>query len=510
LLARAASRRGEISVRLAIGCSRARLVGQLLTESVMLSALGALAGVGVAYWGVRTLLGMIGLSAAPIRLDLTPDLRILMFLIAIGVLTGIGFGLAPALRATRIDLAPSLQGARRGEAGGAAKQRLSRALVTAQVAMSLLLLIGAGLLVRSLQNLHHLDWGFRPEHVVIFDIAHNPPIRTPEALAETAWHVYERVKQVPGVESASVSGIMIFSPSDIGASLTIRDYTPPAGERVVARYNSVSPGYFETVGMRLIEGRGIEERDLQHSIAVINETMARRYFSGARAVGRILQIGRGPSAGKPIEIVGVVHDAKYNDLRKDPQPMFYVPFAQIPRSVRSVEVRTMEPMAAIAAPVRQALADVSKDIMIRRVVSLSDQVDQSLAAEWLIMRLCSFFGALALLLACVGLYGVMAYSVTQRTGEIGIRVALGATERLILWLVLRETTRVVVAGVVVGVPLAFASTRLVSAFLFGLTATDPQTIALATLVLLAAAGVAAYLPARRAAAVDPIVALRCE
>jgi ABC-type antimicrobial peptide transport system permease subunit len=224
----------------------------------------------------------------------------------------------------------------------------------------------------------------------------------------------------------------------------------------------------------------------------------------------MMQIGRGANSGKPLEIVGVARDAKYNDLRKEPQPMFYVPFGQIPRTVRSVEVRSAEPMAAIAGPVRQALAEVSKDIMIRRVVSLSDQVDQSLAAEWLIMRLCTFFGALALLLACVGLYGVMAYSVTQRTGEIGIRMALGASERSILWLVLRETGGVVVAGVAVGVPLAFASTRLVSAFLFGLTATDPQTIALATLLLLAAAAVAAYLPARRAASVDPIVALRDE
>jgi ABC-type lipoprotein release transport system permease subunit len=238
--------------------------------------------------------------------------------------------------------------------------------------------------------------------------------------------------------------------------------------------------------------------------------MARRYFAGGRAVGHIFQIGRGANAGKPVEIVGVVRDSKYNDLRKDAEPMFYVPFDQIPRTVRSLEVRTAEPMAAITPAVRQALADVSKDLMLRRVLSLSDQVDQSLAAERLIMRLCSFFSVLALLLACVGLYGVMAYSVTQRTGEIGIRMALGATGQSILWLVLRETTRVIVAGVAIGVPLAFASTRLVSAFLFGLTATDPGTIALATALLLAAAALAAYLPARRAAAVDPIVALRYE
>ena len=516
LLARAAARRGEISVRLAIGCSRARLVGQLLTESVLLSTLGALAGIGVAYWATQTLLGLISFGPVPVRLDLTPDARVLTFLVAVGILTGVAFGLVPALRATRVDLAPSLQGTRRGDAGVPARQRLSRALVTAQVSLSLLLLIGAGLLIRSLHNLHNLDWGFRPEHVVVFDLAHNPQNRGPAALAQVAWQVQQRVKQIPGIESASVSGIMLFSPSDVSAPLTIRGYTPPPGERMLARYNSVSAGYFDTVGMTLVDGRDIEERDVQNGtpVAVINDSMARRYFAGGHAVGKIMAIDRGradtTTPAKPIEIIGVVRDAKYNNLREDAKPMFYVPFGQLPRTLRSVEVRTAKPLAAITAPVRQALADVSKDIMIRRVVSLSDQVDQSLAAEWLIMRLCSFFGALALLLACVGLYGVVAYSVTQRTGEIGIRMALGATEHSILWLVLRETTRVVVAGVVVGVPLAFASTRLVSAFLFGLTPTDPQTIALATLVLLAAAGVAAYLPARRAAAVDPIVALRCE
>ncbi len=512
LLARAAARRGEIGVRLAIGCSRARLVGQLLTESVMLSALGALAGVGVAYWGTLALRRMVSVGPAPIQLDLTPDARVLVFLAAAGVITGIGFGLVPALRATRVNLAPALQGARRGDADTPSKQRLSRALVTAQVAIALLLLVGAGLLIRSLHNIHNVDWGFRPERVVVFDLAHNPQNRAPAALADVAWRVYERIKQVPGVESASVSGIMLFSPSDIGAGLTIRGYTPAAGERVAPRYNSVSPGYFETVGMRLLDGRGIEDRDVRTgtAVAVINESMARRYFAGARAVGHLFQIGRGANAGTPVEIVGVVRDSKYNDLRKDAEPMFYVPFGQIPRTVRSVEVRTAEPIAVITPAVRQALADVSKDLMLRRVLSLSDQVDQSLAAEWLIMRLCSFFSVLALLLACVGLYGVMAYSVTQRTGEIGIRMALGATGPSILWLVLRETTRVVVAGVAIGVPLALASTRLVSAFLFGLTATDPGTIALATALLLAAAALAAYLPARRAAAVDPIVALRYE
>jgi predicted permease len=263
--------------------------------------------------------------------------------------------------------------------------------------------------------------------------------------------------------------------------------------------------------MSLAEGRSIEERDSQNAplVAVVNETMARRYFSGS-PVGRSMQLVNGPNRGKPVEIIGIVRNAKYNDLRADVKPMFYVPIVQMPRSLRSLEVRTALPLAAITGPVRQALADVSKDVMIRRVVSLSEQVDLSLAAERLIMRLCSFFGILAMLLACIGLYGVMSYAVAQRTGEIGIRMALGASSHSVLWLVLRQALTVVGAGVAIGIPLAWASTRLVASFLYGLSPTDAPTIALAAVLLLSAAVLAAYLPARRAARVDPMVALRYE
>jgi predicted permease len=438
-----------------------------------------------------------------------PDARVLAFLGSTGVLTGIGFGLVPALRATCIDLAPSLQGASRGTSAPD-RQRLSHALVIGQVSLSLVLLIGAGLLIRSLDNLHRIDWGFQPEHVVIFDVAHNPQNREPAALAQVARQVQQRVTEVPGVATASVSGIMLFSPSDISAAVTIRDYTPSPTERVTARYNAVSAGYFETLGMTVISGRSIQTRDVQNGtpVAVINESMARRYFAGAPSVGRTMQLSGAANAGKSLEVVGVVRDAKYNNLREDAKPMFYVPFTQIPRALRSVEVRTTQPMAALVPAIRQALTDVSKDIMIRRVVTLSNQVDQSLAAERLIMRLCSFFGALALVLACVGLYGVMAYSVTQRTREIGIRMALGASGGSIFRLVFRDTTGIVLTGVAIGVPLALVCTRLVSTFLYGLTTTDPVTMALATMLLLAAIALASYLPARRAAAIEPTIALR--
>jgi predicted permease len=391
-----------------------------------------------------------------------------------------------------------------------------------------MLLVGSGLLIRSFHNLHKLDWGFRKDHVVIFDLAHNPQNREPGALAQVAWQTQQRVAQLSGVESASVSGLLLFSSSDIGAPLIIRDYTPAPGERVFARFNSVSPGYFETVGMTLVEGREIEEGDRQNApgVAVVNEAMARRYFRDRRAVGGFIEIGQrlpralgvsvknsgspGQTQGTGFEVVGVVRDAKYNNLRNDAEPMFYVPIAQMPRSLRSLEVLTSRPLSEIAGPVRNALGEVSKDLMIRRVVSVADQVDQSLAGERMIMDLCRFFGGLAVVLACVGLYGVLSYAVTQRRAEIGIRMALGATRQSVLLMVLGETVRVLLAGTLIGIPGVLASTRFVSSFLYGLTPADPVTIVAATILLAIAAVMASIVPARRASRVDPMAALRYE
>jgi len=511
LLARAATRQREISVRLALGCGRFRLVRQLLTESLLLSALGAAAGMIVASWGSHVLLRLVDTGPAPIRLDLNPDARVLAFTVAVMALTGIGFGLAPAWRAGGVDLASAMKDHARGT-GRRVKQYLGRTLVVFQVALSLLLLIGSGLLIRSLYNLRQIDLGFQPEQVLVFDLAHNPQSREPSALAQDAREARERVKQIPGVKSASVSMLPLFGPSDVSAPLRILDYTPAQGESVEARYNSVSPGYFETVGMTLAAGRGIEDRDTENTprAAVINESMARRYFPGANAVGRIMEIDAGPPPHRPIEIVGVVRDAKYNNLRAEAQPMFYISIRQLPRTMRALEVRTGEPLAAMAGPVRNALLGVTKDIMIRRVFTLSAQVDRTLAGERLITTLCASFGALALLLASVGLYGVISYAVTARTQEIGIRMALGATARNILWLVLRQSLAVVLAGVAIGLSLALICTRLIASFLYGLSPTDPAAIVISSALLILVALAACYLPARRATQVDPMIALRRE
>ncbi len=350
LLSRAASRRREVAVRLALGCSRRRLLRQLLTESLLLSLLGTLAGIVFAYWASPILVRMIETGPFPLPINLRPDGRMLFFMAAVTVLSGLGFGLAPAWQAGAVELTSALKDQGRAGTGKRTRQYLGRTLVAVQVALSLLLLVGAGLLIRSFRNLHQIDLGFNPEQVLIFDLAHSPQDRTPEVMTRTAREVRDRVMQIPGVQSASVSGLLLFSPSDISAPIKIQDNEPSQQQPIPIRFSSVSPGFFETVGMSVLQGRPIQEQDSESGslVAVINESMARRYFAPGSALGHWIEIPvnwRSPfevAKGKPIEIVGVVRDAKYNDLRADVKPMFYVPFQQMPRSLRSLEVRTTE------------------------------------------------------------------------------------------------------------------------------------------------------------------------
>jgi predicted permease len=518
LLSRAVARRREISVRLALGCNRPRLIRQLLTESLLLAIIGTVVGIIFAYWASPLLIRVVSIGPFSTPLDLRPDGSVLGFTAAITIITGLAFGIAPAWQAGKFDLVSSLKDHGRGRNGKRTRHFLGRALVIAQVALSMLLLVGSAVLIRSFRNLHQIDLGFRPEHVLIFDLAHNPQDRKPEAMARVAREVRERVTQIPGVQSASVSGLMLFSPSDISAPIKIQDNAASQQEPISVRFSSVSAGFFETVGMAIVQGRAIQEHDSENGplVAVINESMARRYFPQGSPLGRTIEIPsnwRSPfeaPKGKPIEIVGVVRDAKYNDLRVEVKPMFYLPILQMPRSLRSLEVRTTEPSPVLAGRVRSELLGVTKDLMIRRVIPLSDQVDRTLAGERMITTLCTFFGALALLLASVGLYGVISYSVTQRTNEIGIRMALGATGRDVLNLVLRQSFTVVLAGLAIGLLLAAILTRFVSSFLFGVSPLDPLSIAVASAVLILVAAFAVLFPARHATKVDPLIALRYE
>ena len=507
LLARGAARAGEISVRLALGCSRARLVTQLLIESALLSAAGAAAGLVISRVATDSLARMILRGPVGLRLRLDPDIRVLAFLALLAVATTFVFGLLPALRATRLDLAPALKGLRRGS-GQATRQRAGRLLVVGQVALSLLLLIGAGLLVRSVQKLHAQDLGFTPGGVVIFSLAGAPSDRSPAAMAAVERAARERVLAIPGVQSASFSGMLIFSPSDIGAPFVIPG--SESAQPLTARYNSVSPGYFETLGMRIAAGRSLQDQD-NHVTApgatVVNESFARQFFPQG-AVGRTILFGG--RDGRRLEIVGVVRDAKYNSLRTAAKPLYYLPYAKMTRTLRSLEVRTALPMSALAGPVRDALSGVTKDLMIRQVLPLTEQVNHSLSAERLLLRLCVVFAGLALVLACIGLYGVVAYSVAQRTAEIGVRLALGATPSNVMGAIVRDTVTLAAAGIAVGIPTALVAGRLLIGFLYELTPRDPMTFAAAAVTLIAAAAIAAALPARRAARVDPALALRSE
>ena len=507
LLARGASRAGEIGVRLALGCSRARLVAQLLMESALLSVAGAALGLFISRVATDSLARMILGGPVGLKLRLAPDARVFAFLAAMAIATAVIFGLLPALRATRLDLAPALKGLRRG-GGPPIRQRAGRALVVGQVALSLLLLVGAGLLVRTVQKLYAQDLGFHPEGVVIFSLAGAPSDRTPAAMGAVERAAREGVLAVPGVESASFSGILIFSPSDIGSTFQIPG--APTDEPLTARYNSVSPGHFETLGMTIVAGRSLRDADNRvdaPGATVVNESFARRFFPDG-AVGRTIDFGT--RERRPLEIVGVVRDAKYNSLRTGAKPLFYLLYAQMTRTLRSLEVRTSQPMSALIGPIREALSSVTKDLMIRQVLTLGDQVDRSLSAERLLLRLCGVFAALALLLACIWLYGVIAYSVAQRTTEIGVRVALGAPPSSVTRSIMRETLGLAAAGIAIGIPAALASGRFLVKFLYGLTPSDPVTFAASTGILLIAATLAAALPARRAARVDPALALRAD
>jgi predicted permease len=528
LLARATSRQKEISMRLALGAGRARLVRQLLTESVLLGVWGGAAGLLFAFWGTSVLVAHVSGGSTYLPLSVEPDAQVLGFTIAASLVTGILFGFAPALRASRLDLTAALKESAPSLGGGLRRRGfgLAKFLVVVQVALSLSLLVGAGLFVRSLEKLISQDLGFNRERVLLVEIDPRLAGYKPTQLSSLYRQILDRVNDTAGVRSASLALYSLTSGFKRAGPVSVQGYTPQSQENLSVQINVVGPKYFETVGMSLVLGRGIGPEDTETSpqVAVINETMARYFFPGQNPVGRrfgftVAGLGihgsgaRDSSHSGDFEIIGVVKDAKYNDLREKTPRMVYRPVFQESgdaRYVGSLEVRTVGNPLSVATSVRQILNDVDKNLPVLNITTLSDQVDRSLNQERLIAKLSGFFGLLALLLACVGLYGLMAYAVARRTNEIGIRIALGALRGDILWLVLRETILLVLVGLTIGLPAALAATRLISSMLFGLTPTDPVTISMATFLLVAVAAFAGYLPARRASRVDPMVALRYE
>jgi predicted permease len=523
LLSRAASRRKEIAVRLALGAGRGRLIRQLLTESVILAVAGGALGVILAYWASSVLLAFMSSGRDPVILHMSPNLRVLGFTATISVLTGILFALAPALRGTRLDLTPTLKegGARIAGNGGRSQGRrveLGKALVVAQVAMSLLLLIAAGLFVRTLTNLQNESIGFDRRNLLLFGLDPTEDGYRGERLTNFYEELQRRIQAIPGVRSASLSRHTFINGGVTIDGISIQGYAPRAGESnsngsLSLYVNSVGPHFFETFGIPLVLGRTIEDRDTAAApkVAVVNRTFAQKYLGGTSPIGRRFGFGD-QKTSSDIAIVGVVGDVRYGKLRNYAPPTVYVPYAQKIHELAEMtfEVRTNGDPDNWIGPIRQAVQGLDSHLPLFDVKTQTEQIDQATFQERLFARLSSFFGLLALALACVGLYGMMSYTVARRTCEIGIRMALGAERAKILCMVLREALTLGVLGIVLGVPAALAASRLVATMLYGLKPTDPWPIASATVVLVAVALLAGYLPARRASRVDPMVALRYE
>ena len=510
LLARAATRQKEIAVRLTIGASRWRLVRQLLTESVLLAVMGGAVGVALAYWGKDLLLLLRPWGPGELALDLKLDVRVLGFTTVVSLITGLLFGLAPALRATRVDLTPALKDNARSVVGGS-RSFLNKSLIVVQVAVSLVLVVGAGLFVRTLRNLENVDVGFNRENLLLFSIDPGLSGYNNAQTSPLYRRITEQLEAVPGVRSATMSMVPLLSGMARTSGVSVEGHTSRDGESGDAKVNNVGPTFFETMEIPILLGRGLNKSDdeLAPRVAVVNQMMARTYFGDDNPIGRRFGFGDATTAGE-IEIIGVARDASYTGLRDETEPTVYLPYPQSPPRWATFVVRMPANLAAMTSSIRDAVREVDSNLPLFAMKTQSQQIDESHVQEKLFANLSSFFGALALSLACIGLYGVMSYGVARRTNEIGIRMALGATGSRVTRMVMRETMLVVVIGVLIGCGTAVATTRLVATMLFGLEPTDPGTILFAVLLMMSVAALAGYVPARRAANVDPMIALRYE
>ena len=516
LLARATARRREIDLRRALGMSRGRLVQQLLTESLVLAALGGALGVGFAWLGREALLRLISADGSRLPVAVATDVRLLAFVAMIAVATAILFGLAPAWHSIRASVVTSLTV--RGVTGGPSSQRLNALLVVAQVAVSLVLLMGAGLFLRTIANLRAVDLGFTPDRLLILDV--NPQAagyRDDRAIALSR-ALLDRLKAVPGVSSVSLSqnGALMGRDSSTNLMRPVGFVAGPEGFPR-SQWDIAGPGYFSTIGIRIVSGRDFSERDDTGSplVVAINETMARLFFAGENPIGRRLVWG--DDAQKALEIVAVTRDVRNRSPRVDPQPRFYLPYLQMPAiranwtlaSTRFL-VRTDADPAGVAPLIRALIPAADPRLSVTRLEIGLDLVSRTLLQERMIATLLVAFGVLAAGLACLGVYGVIAYHVAQRTNEIAIRMALGAQRGQVLRATLQRGLVWIVVGVAVGIPLALAVSGIAQGLLFGLSTTDPVTLMGAAGVMFAMGLLAGYLPARRAARVDPLSALRCD
>ncbi|HKV92139.1 MAG TPA: ABC transporter permease [Candidatus Angelobacter sp.] len=507
LLARASARQREFAVRLAIGAAPGRIVRQLLTESISLALAGGVLGLLIAQWGTTALLKL----SKTTDLEASPDLRVLLFTISVCLLTGILFGLIPALRSRRVTVAATLKSGPQNGARAHAGWNWGKALIAGQVALSLLVLFAASLLVRSLQNIRNIDLGYNREHLLLVS---TDPISAGYNKTRVANFVNDMEAQLgnlPGVKAVTASKNGLFSGSESGNTIKVEGYNSTNDPDQQAAFDQVGPNYFSVVGIPMLLGRDIGLHDTETSprVAVINETMARFYFGQANPIGRKFTIEDTSSSG-PVEIVGVSHDARDHQLKGKVQRRFYIPISQSLATAAGVnfEIRTVGNPDAVVETIRKQIKSYDASVPIYTVRTLNDLTERSIADEILIARLSSFFAGLALLLAAIGLYGILSYSVAGRTREIGVRMALGAQRGSVLNMILSEAGKLVLIGIVIGIPAAWLSSQFFASMLFGLSRTDPASMGIVIAILTTIALLASYIPARRATKVDPMVALR--
>jgi predicted permease len=511
LIARALARQKEISVRLSVGASRRQLIRQLLVESMTLSVIGGAVGIVLAFALTRALLALVPAEGNPLLISPSPDARILLFTLGITILTGLIFGLVPAWRATKPDLWTTMKdtvGAIAGTHGGALFLR--KTLIAAQVALSFLLLFGAGLFVRSLQNLKTTDTGFKEmNNLVTFQLS--PALSGYDVPRAVNFNrdLLENTRAIPGVKSAGFAVVPLLHGDEWDSSTQVEGHQAKDGEDMQAFMNATSPGYFQTMGIPILDGRDFDARDVRRDskVAIVNERFAKHFFGEKSAVGRHLGQG-GPSAKLDLEIIGVVADSLYEGPREGVRRQVFIPNYGNNSTVFYVRTATSSESAYVS--LRNAVKKLDSSMPIYELKTLEKQLDETLLTERLIALLSAGFGLLATVLAVIGLYGVMAFIVARRTKELGVRLALGAQRRSVLWLVMKEVLILVVIGLIIGVPSALGLGRFVSTQLYGIRGTDPQTAVMMVLLLFSVAAGAGLIPAQRASRIDPATALRFE
>ena len=513
LLARAYSRQKEIALRLAIGAGRMRLVRQLLTESTLLAMAGGAAGLLFAKSGMGLLVAVLSLGRDPIAFDLHPNASVLAFTAGVSLLAGILFGLVPAVSGTRIDLNARLKGCEVGASSGRPPVRLAKSLVISQVALSLVLLIGAGLLIRSIRLLYHVDTGYEREKVLMAWVL--PVLAGYDHTKEVGLYreLLDRMNGIPGVQSASLARMRpVFG--QWYRRVRVQEATPAGNQAPEVYYGPVGPRFFETMRIPLLLGREFSAADTEAAakVAIISESAARILLPNQNPIGRNISFDGVEPSGQ-IEIVAVVKDIRHRPRERQPRPAVYVPYTQATADAfgqMNILVRTAQNPSSVIATVRRQVQSLDSKLPFSRAETPKQELDEYLGEERSLAALLALFGTLALVLASVGLYGMMSYTISRRTRELGIRIALGARKGDLLRMVLRETASMIVIGVAIGLPVSFVAAQFIASMLFGVGTSDPMAISIAVLIMFVTALTAAYIPARRATRVDPMVALRYE